>query len=90
MQPTERHNERGPTLWEMMGPMGRGLRSAGHDIWQIGIMQGTRDIRVFLAHPPRWFLVAVGVCVACVILFFACAFSGAVASQARYLRDLMP
>ena len=77
-------------LRDLFAGIGHGLWNAPRDIWQVGIVQGTRDVRAFLAHPPRWFVVATVVGVVCVMLFFACALSGAVAEQARWLRSLMP
>lgn len=76
MQPTPQQTpQRGPTLVEMIGPMGRGLRNIGRDIWQLSIVQGvpdaTRDLRAFLRQPPRWLVIAAALVTFLVVLFVA-------------------
>jgi hypothetical protein len=77
----------------MIVPMGRGLLSIGRDIWQVGVIQGGleawRDLRALLASPPRRFLIAVGVVAFLAVVFCTLSLTGAVASQANYLRHLM-
>lgn len=75
MQPTPQQTrpqpQRGPTLWEMAEPSIRNLRHVPRDMWQVGIVQGTRDIRAFLAHPPRWFVITASVLAFLTVLFCA-------------------
>ena len=82
-----------PTLREIFVPWGRGLRNVARDIWQVGIVQGGleawRDLRALLASPPRRFLIAVGVVAFLAVVFCTLSLTGAVASQANYLRHLM-
>ena len=73
-----------------MANIGRGLRTMGRDIWELSIVATVQDALALLRRPPRWFLIA---CVAVAfffIVFWTLALTGAVASQAIWLRNQMP
>ncbi len=73
--------------------LGRGLRDTGRNIWATqshGLSRDTRRLRAFLRQPPRWFLIATTLGVVLAIAFCALSLSGAVSSQAGWLRSLMP
>ena len=74
----------------MMASIGRGLRAMGRDIWQLSIVATVQDVVALLRHPPRWFLIACACFALFVIVYLTLAFTGAVASQAGWLRDQLP
>lgn len=77
--------------WAAMGRRYLGAITHGipRDIWA-SILDTTHNTRTFLKQPPRWFIVALVLATIGLDLFGALAWTGAVRSQAAYLRSLMP
>lgn len=73
--------------------LGRGLRGMGRAIWatqSYGLARDTQRLRAFLKQPPRWFVVSLVLVGVCLSVYCALVFTGAVASQAAWLRSQMP